>query len=122
MMNFSQLKEYAVERRKTPRYKVRFFGVFRMLSQTIYGSIIDISRTGIGLVLSHEPVCNEPLDCRIRYSLGNTEKTDLHLMGSFLWRNGIVINSMYRAGMEIGRILPDYHENFKDCITDLEQI
>jgi len=119
MRNFFYSDKHPEERRRHPRFKVRYFLISSDSDKPIYGSVIDISRSGMGVISSHDIPLKE-LDCDIKFSIGNYKGTDLRLMAEPVWKHGIIVESLYRSGIEINKIVDPFNQVFEGCMQQLE--
>jgi len=120
MKKFLYSDDFAVERRRHRRYRVRYFLISADPDKPIYGTVIDISKSGVGFVSSLEPPLSK-LNLNIKFNIGNYKGTDIHIKGNMVWRKGIVLNNLYRSGLEINKIHERFQENFHCCIHGLEE-
>ena len=120
MRDFSLNNDYPFERRRYPRFKVRFFLITGAIEQPVHASIIDISRKGIGMLSSEGPSGDE-LDLSIKFSLGKNKKTDIQMRAHIVWKRGIVMHNLYRCGLEILDIFEPFQQNFNTCIHSLAE-
>ena len=120
MRNFSFSEKPLVERRRHPRFKVRYFLIFDDDEKQSFGSVIDISQCGIGIVSSYDIPFRE-MDCSIKFSIGNYKDTDICLCAGTVWKKGIIVKNLYRSGLEISNIADPFRENFSICMRHLEE-
>ena len=94
-----------VERRRFPRYDVRYIAKVFLNDKMLCGTIINISEGGVGILLPKRLSINSVLGLKIRNILSEDESKTIDLKARIVWMNEKeIINGMYKAGLEIADI------------------
>ena len=108
-----------VERRQFPRYAVRYAAKVYLDDKMLCGTIIDISKGGIGILLPKKFDIGNILDIGIRNLLNEKAINDIRFKLKIVWINKVDIEGMYRAGLEIIEISEDNLEKLRKNIIEL---
>ncbi|MBN1521320.1 MAG: PilZ domain-containing protein [Candidatus Aureabacteria bacterium] len=119
MKDFNLLKSGQEEKRRFPRFPVRYFVVSDTDSHPLYSSAIDISKGGLGIISSKEFNCTQGFDVHIRFNVDNSGRFDLQLKARVVWRKGIILDNLYRTGLEIIEVPDAFCRDFQDCLESL---
>ena len=114
----------SAEKRITTRFKVHYLTDIYLNDEIIYSTVIDISETGIGIVIPHRLYIDEELKLRINCNLSSEpenciKKINIFLKARVLWVKEIDDKNMYRTGLEIIDISEDSLQKLQRHIQSL---
>ena len=114
----------SAERRIATRLSVHYLTDIYLHDEIIYSTVIDISESGIGIVIPHKLHIDEELKLRLNCNLINeahndVEKINIFLKARVIWIQEIAEKNMYRTGLEINEISKDAFEKLQKHIQSL---
>ena len=110
-----------VERRRFPRYAVRYMAKVSKGEKDLFGTIIDISEGGLGILLPEIFPIGTELTLKIK-SLIEGEISEIALNARLVWMHDEEFtNGMYRGGLEITEISQEALDMLKDHIQSLDE-
>ena len=114
----------SAEKRITARFIVHYLTDIYLHDEIIYSTVIDISETGIGIVIPHRLYPSEELKLRINCNLTYTpedrvKKINIFLKARVMWVKEIDDKNMYRTGLEIIDIAEDSLQKLQRHIQSL---
>ena len=113
---------YFVERRRFPRFKVRYFRSVYFREKTRYASTIDISEVGVGILCNHKVFAGDHLNIKIDCHYPNFEKSEIHLKTRVIAVQESKEANAFKAGLEILEISQDDISNFRKLIKELSKV
>lgn len=108
------------EKRKYPRFNVRFLAAIHFKEETFYASVTNISKKGIGIILTRMLSVDEIVGLKISPQVGGEEKAEISIKAKVVWVNSYGTNRVFRVGLEIVEISRKDVENFKRAIQYLK--
>lgn len=109
-----------IERRKYPRFSVRYFAAIHYKEETFYASVMNISKKGIGIVLTRMLSVDEIVELKISSQVGGEDKAEISIKAKVVWVNSYGANRVFRAGLKIVEISRKDVENFRKAIQYLK--
>ena len=112
----------AKERRRHPRYDVRYSADVTFNNELLCGTIINISKGGVGILLPKIVPVGEMLDLRLKTVVGNNEDLRIKLRAKIVWmKEKEFLPGFFRAGLEITEIREEDKKILEKHIEDLEK-
>ena len=108
-----------VDRRRFPRYAVRYLTKVHLNGSMLCGTIVDISEGGVGVLLPEKLDEGVLLDIEISRVLVEEEVVETKFRARIVWISEMEIEKMYRAGLEITEIAEDDLERLRENIIEL---
>ena len=94
-----------VERRRFPRYAVHYLAKVYLKDEMLFGTVINISEGGVGIMLPNIIPAGTVLTLGIRSILPEEAKEEaikeINLKARIIWIKEEIIDGMYRGGLEI---------------------
>ena len=108
------------ERRKYPRFSVKYFAVIHFKEETFYASVTNISKEGIGIVLTRMLPVGEIIELKVSSKVGEKEKDEISIEAKVVWVNSYGGNRVFRVGLKIVEISKKDIESFRKAIQYLK--
>ena len=113
-----------MERRIKSRFSVEYITEVYKSNEILFSTVIDISESGLGILLPGKFDMGEILDLRVNYKLreklsSESERIDICLKAEIVWIQRV--DRRYRAGLSIVDISSGDLKRFKENINKLEE-
>jgi hypothetical protein len=123
-MNHSSAHIQSSDKRFSSRLNVHYLTDIYLHDEIIYSTVVDISESGIGMVVPHRLYLGEELRLKMNCSLTdqaeeNTEKIDIPLVARVIWNREEPGTKLYRVGLEIEQIARDAMDRLQEHINSL---
>ena len=92
------------EKRTHPRFNIHCLADIQLTENTVPATAIDISETGIGLVIPHHFRIGEVIDMKIYFPVSPDEKESLEIKAKVIWVGKENEKKLYSCGLQIMNI------------------
>lgn len=115
-------KDHFIERRRHPRYEVRYVAKVWSQERDLCGTVIDISEGGVGILLPQVLSIGQELDLEIESIASGEKIKSIKFKARIVWMNEEeFLPGMYRGGLEISSISQEDLDALKDHIQALDE-